>query len=67
MVLTVLCSVVDLEKHADRDCALRRPRNKRVGLYYTPFPEPALNVQAYLHCTGGPKKAISRGQLRNFG
>jgi hypothetical protein len=67
VVLAVLAPVVDLEKHADKDCALRSSRYKRVGLYYTPSSKTALNTQAYLHVTRSPKSPLSGGQLRNFG
>jgi hypothetical protein len=32
-----------------------------------PFSDTALNAQAHLHRTAGPKEALSEGQLRNFG
>ena len=67
VVLAVLAPVVDLEKHAGQDCARQSPQNKRVGLYYTPFPKLRLNTHAYLHDTAGPKRPVSGGQLRNFG
>ena len=67
VVLAVLAPVVDLEKHAGQDCSRPSPRNKRVGLYYTPFSKPRLNNQAYLHRTESPKRPVSEGQLRNFG